>query len=49
MTVAEMLFIITKIMVKRAYFDDIISDKEYVKYCSRFEEIDGEDYEDDEE
>lgn len=48
MTVAEMLFIITKIMVKRAYFDDIISDKEYVKYNSRFSKIEDEDDEDDE-
>ena len=42
MTVAEMLFIITKIIVKRAYYDDIISDKEYVKYNSRFSEIEEE-------
>lgn len=39
MTVAEMLFIITKIIVKRAYFDDIISNNEYAEYCSRFDEI----------
>ena len=42
MTVAEMLFIITKIMVKRAYYDDIISDKEYAKYNSRFSDIEEE-------
>ena len=42
MTVAEMLFIITKIIVKRAYYDGIISDKEYVKYNSRFSEIEEE-------
>lgn len=42
MTVAEMLFIITKIIVKRAYFDNIISDEEYTKYCSRFSEVEEE-------
>lgn len=39
MTVAEMLFIITKIIVKRAFRDGIISAREYTKYDSRFSEI----------
>lgn len=42
MTVAEMLFIITKIIVRRAYWDDIISDKEYDKYCHRLDEAEEE-------
>lgn len=42
MTVAEMLFTITKIMVKRAYYNGIISDKEYTEYDSRFSDIEEE-------
>lgn len=42
MTVAEMLFIITKIIVKRAFYDDIISSEEYTEYNSRFSEIEEE-------
>lgn len=42
MTVAEMLFIITRIIVKQAFHDGIISAREYTKYNSRFSEIEGE-------
>ncbi len=42
MTVAEMLFIIAKMVVKRAYFDDVISDEEYFKYDKRFRKIEEE-------
>lgn len=45
MTVAEMLFIITKIMVKRAFYDNIISSEEYTNYDLRFREIEEEEEE----
>lgn len=45
MTVAEMLFIITKIIVKRAYSDGLITYEEYADYKSRFSEIEEEECE----
>ena len=42
MTVAEMLFIIMKITVERAYIDGIINDEEYDKYITRFMEVEEE-------
>ena len=42
MTVAEMLFIITKIIVRRAFRDGFISAREYTKYDKRFRKIEDE-------